>query len=454
MTKNTPNVVYKNKYSLALNSVDNKNQSLDYKNSRYKDIDDMIDYFSNIKKKAIDIFDYLSGDRKSKEYNLILENGQSVSPDEIKTIKSSFKKHIENSNLWKGIISFKNGYLEENIDIKTLEQKFAKEIIPQFLKYCGFKNIKNMSYVFSIHTNNEHQPHIHFAFVEKKPNYIMANKKVGYRRMGKITKDEQRYLKRLVELVIEREKYYTPLLKKTNEDIDYLKSYFNSKEKNFILRNINNLYIEEDILKLGELVKQYREKYNQTSKRVKYNSLKNNRLGKEIKTLTNEIKKYLFNDDTSTLFNSRKEINKDLEMLNNYFDDLNKNNNIEELIINNSIVNKKEEYIDNYIYNSIVNHSIYKYEHILMSVKTKDNEDKITIEDLIQEVAYRNSKSDIFTDKQRRRVVLNNYFKANNSITKFPNKHKMEKALKNINYEMEQASQEFSKLFNYEDKSK
>ena len=39
-------------------------------------------------------------------------------------------------------------------------------------------------------------------------------------------------------------------------------------------------------------------------------------------------------------------------------------------------------------------------------------------------------------------------------MTKFPGKHKMEKALKNINYEMEKASQEFSKLFNYDVKDK
>ena len=36
----------------------------------------------------------------------------------------------------------------------------------------------------------------------------------------------------------------------------------------------------------------------------------------------------------------------------------------------------------------------------------------------------------------------------------FPSKHKIEKAIKNINYEMEKASQEFSKLFNYDDKTK
>lgn len=454
MNKKSPKVVFKSKYCLALNSRDNKNKSSNHKEDRLKDVDDMVDYFSNEKKKTVGMFEYYMGHTRKENYNLILEDGSNATKKDIARIKTEYKKYIENSNLWKGILSFKREYLDENIDIKTLEQKIAKEVMPQFLKYCGFKDIKNMSYVFSIHTNRKHQPHIHFAFIEKKPNFICANNKLGYRRKGKISIDEQNYLKRLVELAIEREKYYTPLLKKTNEDIDYLKSYFNPKERNFTLRNVNEIYIEEDILKLGELIKQYREQNNQTSKKVKYNSIKNNELGKEIKSLTKEIKKYLFNDDTSILYASRKDINKDLENLNNYFDELNKNNNIEELTSDNSIVNKKEEYIDNYIYNSIVNHSLYKYEHISMIVKNKNNIDKITIDDLIQEVAYQNSKRNKYNDKQRRKLVLDNYFKGNSSISKFPSKHQMEKALKNINYEMEKASQEFSKLFNYDDKSK
>ena len=454
MNKKSPKVVFKSKYCLALNSRDNKNKSSNYKEDRLKDVDDMVDYFSNEKKKTVGMFEYYMGHTRKENYNLILEDGSNATKKDIARIKTEYKKYIENSNLWKGILSFKREYLDENIDIKTLEQKIAKEVMPQFLKYCGFKDIKNMSYVFSIHTNRKHQPHIHFAFIEKKPNFICANNKLGYRRKGKISIDEQNYLKRLVELAIEREKYYTPLLKKTNEDIDYLKSYFNPKERNFTLRNVNEIYIEEDILKLGELIKQYREQTNPTSKKVKYNSIKNNELGKEIKSLTKEIKKYLFNDDTSILYASRKDINKDLENLNNYFDELNKNNNIEELTSDNSIVNKKEEYIDNYIYNSIVNHSLYKYEHISMIVKNKNNIDKITIDDLIQEVAYQNSKRNKYNDKQRRKLVLDNYFKGNSIISKFPSKHQMEKALKNINYEMEKASQEFSKLFNYDDKSK
>ena len=76
------------------------------------------------------------------------------------------------------------------------------------------------------------------------------------------------------------------------------------------------------------------------------------------------------------------------------------------------------------------------------------------IDDLVQEVAYQNSKRNKFNDKQRRKQVLDNYFKGDSYISKFPSKHKIEKAIKNINYEMEKASQEFSKLFNYDDKTK
>ena len=454
MSKKSPNVVFKSKYCLALNSRDNKINSLNYTDDRLKDVSDMIDYFSNEEKRTVNMFEYYMGHTRKENYNLVLENGKYATKNEIIKIKKDYKKYIENSNLWKGILSFKREYLDENIDLKSLEQKMAKEIMPQFLKYCGFKDIKNMSYVFSIHTNKKHQPHIHFAFIEKKPNYCYCDKKINYRRKGKITLDEQRYLKRIVDLSIQREKYYTPLLKKTNEDIDYLKSYFNPKEKNFALKNIKELYVEEDILKLGQLLKKYRDMNNNTSARIKYNSIRDDELGSEIIFLTKKIKKFLFSDATSILSASRKDISNDLEKLNEYFDTLNENNNVVATIQSNSIVNKKEEYIDNYIYNAIVNHSLYKYNHIYMVVRSKYDKKDISIEDLIQEIAYQNGKNNKFTDKQRRKFILDNYFKGGNIITKFPNKHKMEKALKNINYEMEKASQEFSKLFDYDDKSK
>ncbi len=448
MSKKSPNVIFKSKYCLALNCVDNKNNSLSYKEDRLKDVDDMVDYFSNAKKKVVGMFEYYMGHTRGENVNLVLENGKYATKQDIKKIKTDYKKYIEKSNLWKGIVSFQPEYLTENISIKDLEQKMAKEIMPQFLKYCGFKDVKNMSYVFSIHTNKKH-PHIHLSFIEKKPNYLYCDNKVNYRRKGKITVDEQRYLKRLIELSIEREKYYTPLLKKTNEDIDYLKSFFNPNEKNFILKNVDEIFIEEKILKLGELVKEYRSINNQNSNKVKYNSIKNNELGKEIKCLTKDIKKYLLNDESSFLYNKKKDVNDDLDKLNKYFEKLDYENNIDSDILNNSIVNKKEEYIDNYILNSIVNHALYKYNRISSIVKNKNDLDHITIEDLIQEVAYQNSKRENRTDKERRKQVLDNYFKGSNNMLKFPSKYKMEKAIKNINYEMNKATEEFSKLFNY-----
>lgn len=452
MIKKTPNVIFKSKYCLALNSIDNKIQNKNYANDRLKDVDEMIDYFSNDKKKLVGMFEYYMGHTRGENVNLILENGTYATKDDVKKLKADYKKYIENSNLWKGIISFKEGYLEDKISINKLEKIIAKEVMPNFLKYCGFINIKKMSYVFSIHTNKKHT-HIHLAFIEKKPNYVYGNNKINYRRKGKISKEEQRYLKRLVELAIEREKYYTPLLIKTNEDIDYLKSYFDPKEKNFALKNVNEIFVEEKILKLGELLKEYRKISNQKSKRIKYNSIKNNELGKQIKSLTKDIKKYLFSDETSILYNCKKNINKDLEKLNDYFDKLNNENNIDEFISNNSIVNKKEEYINNYIYNAIVNHSLYKYEKISMYVKDKNNTSRITMDDLIQEIIYLNSREhNNITDKEKRKNILDNYFKSSNFFDMFPNKMKLEKAIKNINYEMEKASQEFSKLFQYDNK--
>ena len=70
---------------------------------------------------------------------------------------------------------------------------------------------------------------------------------------------------------------------------------------------------------------------------------------------------------------------------------------------------------------------------------------------MIQEIAYRNNyKNNKLSDKERRKNILDNYFKGGSSINMFPSKHRLEKAIKNINYEMEKASQEFSKLFNYD----
>lgn len=452
---NSPNIIFKCKYDLAIHHRDNKFQSNNYNKDRKKDVVNMIDYFSNPKESAINMIDYYRGLLSGKKYNLVLKSGKYATLKDINYLKKEYEKYIENSILWKGIVSFNNDYLNENISLKQLEQKFAKEVMPKFLKYCGFQDMKNMSYVFAIHTQSKSKHiHIHLAFIEKKPNYMYANKKINYRLKGNISEDERNYLKRLIALTIEREKYYTPILKKTNEDIDELKSYFNPNEKNFVLNNPNEILIEEKILKLGFLLKKYRTMNNNFGTTIKYNSIKNSELGKEIKALTKDIKNYLFHNQNSLLFDKAKEIKEDLNKINQYFVNLDINLHTSQTT-KNEIVKNKEKYIDNYIFNSIVNHSLYKYNKTYNVIKAKNKYEKITLEDLIQEIAILNNKeNDYLTEYGRRKNVLINSFKGIDLKNKFPSKYKMETALRRINYEMEQASQEFSDLFNYDNRNK
>ena len=452
MSKDSPDIIFKCKYDLSINSRDNKFQDKNYHADRKKDVVNMLDYYSNPKESAINMFDYYSGVLSGKKYNLVLEDGSYATKKNIEKIKKDYSKYIENSNLWKGIVSFNNPYIYENISLKDLEQKFAKEVMPKFLKYCGFQDIKNMSYVFAIHTKSKSKHiHIHLAFDEKKANYMYSNKKINYRRKGNLSEDEKNYLKRLIALTIEREKYYTPLLTKTNEDIDELKKYFKPNEKNFILNDVDEIFIEEKIIKLGALLKKYRTLNNNSNNRIKFNSIKNNELGKEIKNLTKDISKYLLKNETSILYESKSKVDEDLKEINKYFDNINANLHIKEFINEFDLVKTKEDYINNYIYNAIVNHSLYKYNKIYNTVKSKNKYNEITLEDLIQEIAYSNViNKKIDDDKQIRKNILDNYFKGTDLKTKFPNKYKMEIALKKINQEMEQSQEQFSELFNYD----
>ena len=85
-----------------------------------------------------------------------------------------------------------------------------------------------------------------------------------------------------------------------------------------------------------------------------------------------------------------------------------------------------------------------------MTIKSKKNLDHITIEDIIQELAYQNSLTKKrTTDFDRRKEVLTNFFENSSVSTKLPNKYKMERAIKNINNEMDQSAEKFSELFNY-----
>ena len=427
MTK-SPKVIFNSIFTLALNNPDSK-----YKNhsKSIKRVQKMYDYYTNEEKRAMSMYDYYTGKlTKEDTMNLIIEDGSFANEKEVEKRKKLAVKYLENSNLWQGVLSFNNDYLNENIDIHKLEKELATNILPKFFRKCGFKDNNKMFYQLALHTDTDNL-HFHFSFMEKEPNYIYHKNKIGYRRSGELSQNEIDFLKSQVVHTIEKEKIYTPLLKETNKDIEELKKYFSPKERNYLLRDKKDLILEEKILRLGQLL--YKERYDNDSK-IKYGSIKD----KEIINLTKDIKNYLFsknNDNFKLEYNNFKE---SLNKINNYFYKINEDNNIKDIVVDTTLTDSKNKYIDNYIYNAIVNYANYNYK------KESKNITKIKENDIIQEIIL---KHYLDNKKQTRKDILKTYFTNTNSKQKFRNKQEIENAIKSINDEMDEAQKEFSKLF-------
>ena len=427
MTK-SPKVIFNSIFTLALNNPDSK-----YKNhsKSIKRVQKMYDYYTNEEKRAMSMYDYYTGKlTKENTMNLIKEDGTFATEKEVEKRKKLAVKYLENSNLWQGVLSFNNDYINENIDIHKFEKELATNILPKFFKRCGFKDTNKMFYQLALHTDTDNL-HFHFSFMEKEPNYIYHKNKIGYRRSGELSQNEIDFLKSQVVHTIEKEKIYTPLLKETNKDIEELKKYFSPKERNYLLRDKKDLILEEKILRLGQLL--YKERYDNDSK-IKYGSIKD----KEIINLTKDIKNYLFsknNDNFKLEYNNFKE---SLNKINNYFYKINEDNNIKDIVVDTTLTDSKNKYIDNYIYNAIVNYANYNYK------KESKNITKIKENDIIQEIIL---KHYLDNKKQTRKDILKTYFTNTNSKQKFRNKQEIENAIKSINDEMDEAQKEFSKLF-------
>ena len=427
MTK-SPKVIFNSIFTLALNNPDSK-----YKNhsKSIKRVQKMYDYYTNEEKRAMSMYDYYTGKlTKENTMNLIKEDGTFATEKEVEKRKKLAVKYLENSNLWQGVLSFNNDYINENIDIHKLEKELATNILPKFFKRCGFKDTNKMFYQLALHTDTDNL-HFHFSFMEKEPNYIYHKNKIGYRRSGELSQNEIDFLKSQVVHTIEKEKIYTPLLKETNKDIEELKKYFSPKERNYLLRDKKDLILEEKILRLGQLL--YKERHDNDSK-IKYGSIKD----KEIINLTKDIKNYLFsknNDNFKLEYNNFKE---SLNKINNYFYKINEDNNIKDIVVDTTLTDSKNKYIDNYIYNAIVNYANYNYK------KESKNITKIKENDIIQEIILKNY---LDKKKQTRKDILKTYFTNTNSKQKFRNKQEIENAIKSINDEMDEAQKEFSKLF-------
>lgn len=425
----SPKVIFNCKFTHAFNRRE-ENYTAKQIEGLKKKIARKFDYFSNEDKRVMNLFDYYTGElNKNERMNLVIEDGSYATKEEIEKRKKRFVKYAENSNLWQCVISFNNDYLNENISLQDLEQELIKNVLPRFFKKMGFKDKKNMAYNLSFHTDTDNL-HAHVSFIEKKPNYILSNNKLGYRRKGKLTQEEINFMKNEVVFAVERKKYLNPMITITNDEIDKLKKYFNPKEKNFILYDKKDILLEDDILNLGKLL--YDER-NNNSKRIKFNSIKD----KEIKDLTKRIKKYLF-CSKSEFYDDYKNFIGSINSINEYLYKVNEDNNVSKINVDKTLTESKENYIDNYIYNAIVNHAVYTFKTNSKKYKT------LNPDDILREIILKEYKKN---NNQNKYTILSNYLTNTVPKLKYQNKYKIINAVKSINAEMEEAQKEFSKLF-------
>ena len=414
----SPKVVMMNSYTPSYKQLNSKYPT---KNKIHNSTMNMFDYFSDNKKKAYYMLDYFSGElTKDTEMNIIFEDGKYATKEQIEKRKLDYTKYIENSNIYKLVISFPKNYLEENTDIKKFEQELIMEIIPKFFKKCRFKYLKNMSYQISLHSDTDNK-HFHFSFAEKKPNYLVSKNQLSYRYKGMLTSEELNFFKNEILHHIKKEKIYTPLLINLNKEIDNFKTYFNKDDKNFILNDKDNLLLENKIIRLGELLFER----NLTDKpRIKYNSLKS----KEIKELTREIKNQIIKNELNDQY---KHFQKAIENINDYYKSLSIENRTK--IVDDTFIKKKKKYLDNYILNAIVNYANNSY-----------NPKMIYEDNVIQSMVL---KTYVKSKSKTKRKILKNYLSNTSSSKQFINKYKVRHAVKNINNELEEAIKEFDKLF-------
>lgn len=414
------------------------------------------DYSRDEKKAKTSMFDYYMGSKKSEEVMernkmrrekmAMLKDGTFIKDDMVEGMKDSWSNYLEDSNVNLAVLSLYQDYVDENIAIDDLQKEVATKIMPTFLKYCGYQDPeKNLEWVVSLHCDRENNYHFHIAWIEKNKCYKLKNNKLGHRYKLKLDENENNFMKRQVSLSIERSKLYRPALIKINEDLERLQSYFNPKDRNFTLKNISDLYLEEDIVRLGYLLTQVRDT---NKKYIKYGSLPRNEIGKEIKILTNEIKDKLF-DSKNELKLSKNEINDSIEKLNNIFIDIDKRNNISnagfESAFDNKMIIDKLEKSDNYILNAIVNHALYNYNY--GKNKTNKKSSKISLEDIISEVAIviykdKGNKNYLKDKKKFRLKTLENYF----IYGGYKNHDKVSNALRRLSRDSDDAANKFYEM--------
>lgn len=401
-----------------------------------KNDNSMLKYFMGSKKDE----ELMHKHKMKKDEMAMLKDGTFLKEKDVAKIQHRWSNYIEDSNIQLTVLSLNQDYVDENISIKELHKKITTDVMPKFLRYCGYENPeKNLEWIVALHADRENNYHFHISWVEKNKCYLNSQNQLTYKWRLKLNDKEINFIKRQTSLTIEREKLYKPALIKLGNQFEDLKQYFNPKDNNFTLRNIDDLILEEKIVKLGFLLNQIKE----TSKTyIKYNSLPRNQLGNEIRNLTQEIKKEIFKNDE--IKGSRKQIYKSIDKINDILLDIDKRNNISnigfETAFQNKMIQDKLEKNENYILNAIANHALYNFDFH----KTRIKKDNFTLSDIIQEVAYQNYMSkfkDIKSMNTFRKIIVKNSFR------KKTGKKEIIKTLDKLNHDQEKIAKQFYEMF-------
>lgn len=410
-------------------------------------------------KDSISLFDYFMGDKKSeitmkenqmkREEMAMLKDGSFLLDKQVPYLSKKWCNYVEDSNIQLTVLSFNRKYIDNNINVKELQKKIATDVIPKFLSKCGYVDPKkNLEWCVALHSDREDNYHFHIAWIEKNKCYRNQNNTLSHRIKLTLSDEEINFLKRQSTLAIERKRLYTPALIKLEKDFGELKSFFDPTDKNFTLKNINDINLEDKIIKLGFLLNQVRDT---NKKYIKFNSLPKDEIGDAIRKLTKDIKKEIFKN--KIIKDSKEEIYKSIEKINNILLDIDKRNNISnigfETALENKMIQDKLEKNENYIFNAIANHALYNFNSNNKRIK-KNN---FVIEDIINQIAYDNYVSDFNEDKTKRIKVykikiLKNYF------SNYTYKNKIEKAFTRLNYEQDQAAEKFYEMFESEELKK
>ena len=92
---NSPKVIFNCEYVPSLNNTNNRYKT---NNQIQRTANGMFNYYSDVKKRAMYMFDYYKGYlTKEDEMNLVIENGKYATREDIKTRQLQYQKYIENA---------------------------------------------------------------------------------------------------------------------------------------------------------------------------------------------------------------------------------------------------------------------------------------------------------------------------------------------------------------------